>query len=398
MKPSSKKPTLPPLESPQWSKQVKIFVAACIFVLILIAVWTFQSVISTFVVAGLIAYLLNVPIVQLERRLRMGRGVAVAIVYLLFAVIVVGGLIVTGVTIYQQGVNLVNFVQTLMVDGPQRFQEFINQTWTVGPFEFTLNQFEYDFASLFQQVFSLAQGVAGTGASFIGIAAQTAFGVVGTSIIVFVLSIYLAVDLPRFGTFIADTIYLPDHRRDFEILIGKTTLVWDGYLRGQTTLAVIMGLFFAISLSALGVENALALGLLAGILDFIPFLGPIIAVALSTLVALFQGSTWLDINPFFLALIVLALGTLAQQIEGNWLNPRIMGDALDLHPLLVMSGAIMGAALAGVLGMILAAPVLGTMKLLSSYIWHKMFDLHPFPDLLPPEREEKDEEAAESKR
>jgi predicted PurR-regulated permease PerM len=69
-----------------------------------------------------------------------------------------------------------------------------------------------------------------------------------------------------------------------------------------------------------------------------------------------------------------------QQIEGAILVPRFVGDALDLHPVIVIVVVLMGTSLAGILGAILAAPVAATIKLFGAYAWRKMFDLPPFPD------------------
>ena len=74
-----------------------------------------------------------------------------------------------------------------------------------------------------------------------------------------------------------------------------------------------------------------------------------------------------------------------QQVENNFLVPRIVGGALDLHPILVIVGVFMGASLAGVLGAILAAPIVASLKLLTQYAWRKLFDLQPFPEEEPPE-------------
>jgi predicted PurR-regulated permease PerM len=146
-----------------------------------------------------------------------------------------------------------------------------------------------------------------------------------------------------------------------------------------------MVVIYSAMLWLLGVRFALALGLLAGVLDFVPYLGPMIILSLSTLVALFQGENWLGVGPIWYAMLVALAGLTIQQIEGNWLNPRIVGRAVGLHPLLVIIGAIMGSILAGILGVILAAPIIATIKLLGTYGWRKMFDLEPFPgpELLP---------------
>ena len=203
---------------------------------------------------------------------------------------------------------------------------------------------------------------------------------IGWAVLVFVLSIYFAIDWPRFGGLISDAIYQPGYRQDVKRLLSETGRIWNSYLRGQTLLATLMAVIFTVVLWILGVRYAFLLGVLAGVLDFIPFVGAFITVALSTAVAVFQGENWLGLSPLWFGLLVLGIGIVLQQIEGNWLNPRIVGGALGLHPLLVMIGAIMGSILAGLLGVMLAAPVLATVKLLGVYAWHKMFDLDPFPD------------------
>jgi predicted PurR-regulated permease PerM len=77
-------------------------------------------------------------------------------------------------------------------------------------------------------------------------------------------------------------------------------------------------------------------------------------------------------------LIVLVVMIIIQQVENNVLVPRIVGDALDLHPILVIVGVIVGASVAGILGAILAAPILATIKLVGIYAWRKLFDVDPF--------------------
>ena len=88
------------------------------------------------------------------------------------------------------------------------------------------------------------------------------------------------------------------------------------------------------------------------------------------------------------ALVVLALMIVIQQLENHLLVPRIVGGALDLHPIIVIVGLFMGASLAGILGAILAAPIIASLKLFGNYAWRKLFDLPPFPDDEPPDQAE----------
>jgi predicted PurR-regulated permease PerM len=128
---------------------------------------------------------------------------------------------------------------------------------------------------------------------------------------------------------------------------------------------------------------ALFLGLLAGILEFIPNIGPVLASIPAILLALFQNeSSWLGslVGPFWFALIVLLLYGLIQRVENVYLVPRIIGRSLNLHPLVVLIGAVVGASVAGIFGILLAAPLLATARLILAYIYHKLLDQPPFED------------------
>jgi predicted PurR-regulated permease PerM len=160
--------------------------------------------------------------------------------------------------------------------------------------------------------------------------------------------------------------------------------IWSAYLRGQVLLGLVIFLVVWLGLALLGVQNSLALGLLSGLLEFIPVLGPIIGAGAAIIVALFQPDTLGQMGNWQYAGVVLIFMLIVQQLENNILVPRIVGESLELHPIIVIVGVFMGSSLAGVLGAILAAPVVATLKLLSIYAWRKMFDQPPFPN---PEKE-----------
>lgn len=368
-----------PLRSPNWSTPTKVFVASATTIFLAMAVWYFQSVIGPLVIAGVIAYILNPVIAWLAHRTLLSRGMAIGLVYLLFALIVIGLLTAASVTIYQQITGLIDVVQELVRLGPAYFNELLNRTVQLGPWSFQASQFELDFSDVWQQLASAVQPMLSQSAQFVTAAASTTAGWVGWSILVYVLSIYFAIDWPRLGNAVSDAIHQPGYRYDAQRLMAETGRIWNSYLRGQTILAMLMGLLFTVILWILGVRYALVLGILAAVLNFIPFVGAFITVTLSVAVAVFQGDNWLGLDPMWFGLVVLAAGLILQQVEGNLLNPRIVGGALGLHPLLVMVGAIMGSILAGILGVMLAAPVIATIKLVGTYAWRKMFDLDPFP-------------------
>jgi predicted PurR-regulated permease PerM len=130
----------------------------------------------------------------------------------------------------------------------------------------------------------------------------------------------------------------------------------------------------------LGVPNPFLLGTLSGLLEFIPNIGPALALFPAALLALSSQSNTLPFLsgvPF--AIVVIVAWTALQNIEAIFLVPRIVGGRLNLHPFIVIIAIIGGASLVGALGIILAAPMVASARVVAQYIYGKLTDHNPFP-------------------
>jgi predicted PurR-regulated permease PerM len=175
----------------------------------------------------------------------------------------------------------------------------------------------------------------------------------------------------------------PGYGPELTGLISRIRRSWTGFLRGQIFLMFVIGTITWLGGSILGLPQALLLGVIAGLLELIPSVGPVLAAIPAVLMALLFGSTHFDINHLVFALIVVAFYALVQLLENQILVPRIMGDAVDLPPLVVLIGTIAGASAFGILGALLATPVVATGNLVFRYVYQKIIEAPPAPP--PPE-------------
>ena len=166
--------------------------------------------------------------------------------------------------------------------------------------------------------------------------------------------------------------------RIFRLLFGERRLeklrrffidadrVFAGYLRGQIIDGTIMAVLVSVSLSVLQVRYAVVIGVLTGFGNLIPYVGPFIAYGLTTLVCLVYGD-FTKLLPALIALFVI------QTVDGNVINPRLLSQNIDVHPLVVIIALIIGGSLGGFLGIFLAAPVASLIKLeLDKFMEHKL--------------------------
>jgi predicted PurR-regulated permease PerM len=188
---------------------------------------------------------------------------------------------------------------------------------------------------------------------------------------IFLVSIYISLDAHTYrGAFLKAV--PAAYRPEISILLDRIERVWNAFFHGELILMLVVGVMTTIGLTALGMPGALFLGIIAGLLELIPNLGPIIAAVPAVIVALVQGSTYLPINHLAFAGLVILFYILVQQVENNLIVPRVLGDALELPPLVVMTGVVVGASAGGILGALLATPVIATSHEVLIYIHCKL--------------------------
>ena len=150
--------------------------------------------------------------------------------------------------------------------------------------------------------------------------------------------------------------------RDYaETIRGQIQLIDEtlaGFVRGQASVCLILGLFYSVALSLAGLQFGLIIGIVAGLLSFIPYVGSITGFLLSVGLAFAQFATWLPIA------IVAAIFVVGQAVEGNYLTPKLVGEQVGLHPVWVIFALLAGGALFGFLGILLAVPVAAVVGVL----------------------------------
>jgi predicted PurR-regulated permease PerM len=193
---------------------------------------------------------------------------------------------------------------------------------------------------------------------------------------IFLASIYISLDAHTYrGALLQAT--PAAYRPEISILLARIERMWKAFFHGELKLMLVIGVMTTIGLTALGVPGALYLGIIAGLLEIIPNLGPIIATVLAVIVALMQGSDYLPISHLAFAGLIILFYILVQQVENNLIVPRVLGAAVELPPLIVMIGIVVGASVGGILGALLATPVIATGREVLHYIYRKMLDQEP---------------------
>ena len=373
-------PDTPDNVSPPWTRTTKIIVSVFGLVLLAIFVWRFSNILFLLVVAALLTYLLHPIIVRLDRNTPLNRLFTIFVVYLGMAVIIGVALVALGVAAFDQIRNLIVQVPTLVLNLIRQFSEFTETEEPIvfGPLVIIPGAVPWE--TIGQQALALVNPAVSNATQMITSLAGQTVSLVINIFFVFVLSIYFAIEAPRISEHLSKYTTPAGYQYDAERLLRKIKFTWDSFWRGQAILAVII--FFAdwLGLTILGVDNALALGIIGGLMEFIPTIGPLISGVAAVIVAFFQTNVPWGLTNFQFAVVVLIFMVVVQQIENNILVPKIVGDSLKVHPIIILLGVLIGGSIAGIIGAMLAAPIIATLLILLSYIWNKLNDLPPFPE------------------
>ena len=176
-----------------------------------------------------------------------------------------------------------------------------------------------------------------------------------------IIAFYLLVDLPHIGAVTRSL--LPERAKEEILHVGhRLNLTIGGYFRGQLAVAIIVGAMVSLGLAILGLPFWLIVGMIAGVFNLVPLIGPWVGAVPGVAIAL----TTRDLST---ALWVVAIMTIAQQIDNHFISPLVMQRTTNLHPAVVMLALLAGGTLGGFFGLLLAVPVTATLKVLLGHIW-----------------------------
>jgi predicted PurR-regulated permease PerM len=368
-------------KSPAWRPGTRLAGALILLVIVAAFVFAARGLLLPVVLAWLLAYLLAPVLQWIRLRTKLPRLASAAILFGLLGAALAGAGAGVGLAIGQQFGGLVESLIRISERVPTQLQQIVQTPIVLGPWVIDLSRTNAD--PLVSALASILQPFLSQTGSLLATVASATASTVGVIVLAVILCFYMLVDLEGMQERLAAWAP-PDHRGDFLRLLDETALVWRSFVRGRLLVGLVVGLVVAAVLAVLGVRFALVLGLIAGLLDVVPFFGPLVAGAIGVVVAFFQGSNWWGLHPLAFAGIVLGVFLVIEEFEHTVLLPNILGFSLRMRPLTVLLSAIVGASLAGVAGLLLAQPGAATLGVWLGYFYRKVAGLDPWPQPPPP--------------
>jgi len=374
---SPEPPMLRP-RSPRWGSTTKLIVGLSVVAICAFLFLRFLNIVGPLLMAFILAYLFHPVSTSLRNGLRMSWRASVTFLYLILFILIAGLIAIGGLAVVDQVQSLIVFLQNAVKDLPSFITQFTSQPLSFGPF--VLNLQLLDVNELTQQILGAVQPMLSrAGSSVVAVAASTA-SFIGWLFFILLVSYFILVESGGVPNRLF-SLNIPGYADDIHQFGSALNRIWDAFLRGQITIVLLTIFIYTILLGGLGVHFFFGLALLAGLARFIPYVGPFVAWTTYGLVAFFQADTMFGLPPLGYVGLVVGLAWTTDFIMDNLVVPRLMANALRVHPAAVMVSALVAFNLLGVIGMVLAAPVLATLKLFLDYILAKMFDQDPWASL-----------------
>ena len=312
-------------------------IAAAVFFALL---WLLSDVILPFVLGAAIAYLLD-PIADWFQRRGLSRIASTVVITVLALLAVVVLLLLVIPTLVEQTAELLKFMPELVRNV---------QNWLTSRFpdlldsESQLRKSLLDFAAMLQA----------RGAEFVETVLSSAMSLVNVIVLIVIVPVvtfYLLLDWDNLVARI-DALLPRDHAPTIRQLASEIDRTLSSFVRGQGTVCLILGVYYAVALALVGLQFGMVVGFIAGALTFIPYVGALVGGVLAIGLALFQF--WGD---WWWILAVWAIFQSGQFIEGNILTPNLVGSSVGLHPVWLIFALSAFGALFGFVGLLVAVPV-----------------------------------------
>jgi predicted PurR-regulated permease PerM len=333
-----------------------------ITVVIALFIWLLAPVLMPFAIAAMLAYLGD-PLANRLERLGLGRTLAVSIVFVVLILVIVATLLLLVPLIARQ-------IESLVENFP-RYVEWarnVAMPWLQTKLHLDPNAFDTDrlMAQIKEHIGSIG--------SVLGTLSRSGFGVVmwlTNLVLIPVVWFYLLRDWDRLVGWI-DRILPRSIEPTVAHLAREADAVLGAFVRGQLLVMLALAIYYGVALTLIGISVGPLIGMVAGLLSFVPYLGFITGFAAAIIASLVTHGDWTHL------LMVIGVFVVGQLLEGYVLVPRLVGEKIGLHPVAVIFAVLAGGYLFGFLGVLLALPAASVILVLLRYLAqrYKQSDLY----------------------
>lgn len=332
-------------ENKNWIFWLTLFGIFCLLV------YTLRSVLLPFVVGIIIGYLLD-PLATRFEKLKLSRTTATCLVLFLVAIILTPALIALAGMIDEQLALFINAVPKYMSSLSQKIEPLIANLQDSFP------------ALSREKIREYLQGNISNGLKLLGsvlrkliTSSYALFNIISLLLITPVVAFYMLRDWNDFIKKV-DSLLPKSYKKEIRNQAKAIDKIISSFIRGQLSVCVLLGSFYAIGLTLVGLDLGMLVGFIAGIISFIPYVGSIVGFITAMAIAFAQFDYWVPIAQ------VVGVFAVGQFLEGNFLTPKLVGDSIGLHPVWVMFALLAGGVLLGFLGLMIAVPLAAVIGVL----------------------------------
>ena len=311
------------------------------------------------ILSGLLFYLLN-PLVDLMEKYKINRVLAISIIFIIIAILLIIGLAVAIPNLQRQVVIFAQNVPSYLEDADRVINDLVTKRL---PDDFR-PQLEQVLANFSSQATAWASNISSKAVNWVSALISGTSQVIVALIIMPFMLFYLLRDGKGLRDYI--TQFLPNKLREpVGKVLSEVNQQLSNYVRGQITVAVIVAIMFIIFFKIIGLRYAVTLGITAGFLNLVPYLGSFLAMIPALVLGLIAGPVML--------LKVIIVFIVEQTIEGRFVSPLILGSQLNIHPITILFVLLTSGSMFGIWGVLLGIPIYASAKVVISAIfdWYK---------------------------
>ncbi len=330
----------------------KIYLYAFILILFLIIIYLFE-VVTPFAIAFIIAYLINPLKIFFDKYLNQTFSSFLSVIIFVLGFLSVLILIIP--IIFHQIQNLITIAPEYLRDA-ENFIKEINNKYLFSEKIKTIDYTSF-FKPLSKNLLTSSNHLISNGIEF--------FSSVFNIVLIFIISFYMSLEFNKIKLFLYNFAN-KSHFEDFPILIKEIDQVLAKFIRGQGLVCFILSIFYGIGLFLVDIKFGIILGIFAGIISFVPFVGAFLGGGLTLILGFSQFSFSFEL------LILLLIFIFGQLLESYYLTPKLVGDAIKLNPVWIIFALSTGAFLSGFVGVLIALPVAAVLGVLVRYYFIKL--------------------------